>query len=261
MFFSSVFDAELARCPTGRSEMLASQRSEPSSMFTSLTPSWRSVRAQQLQPLARLLGRAQVGLGDDLRQRRAAAVEVDDARVRAVDPPARADVDQLRRVLLEVHAVDAHLAEAARRGTAARRTGRSGSPWAGRDRSSSCGGRSSAARARSRAPARSSGRSGPPARWPPAGCPGSPRQTGQVWVFGGSPKDSSQPQNIFVAVASWTWISRPITGLEASALRRQTRAAAPVEAERQLERVGASSRRFSLNAGPGELQADRQPAR
>jgi hypothetical protein len=32
--------------------------------------------------------------------------------------------------------------------------------------------------------------------------PGSPRQTGQVRVFGGSPKDSSQPQNIFVAVDS-----------------------------------------------------------
>ena len=70
-------------------------------------------RAQELQPLARLLGRAQVGLGHDLRQRRAAAVEVDDARVRAVDPTARADVDQLRRVLLQVHAVDAHVSQPA----------------------------------------------------------------------------------------------------------------------------------------------------
>ena len=42
--------------------------------------------------------------------------------------------------------------------------------------------------------------------------PGSPRQTGQVRVLGGSPKDSSQPQNIFVRVLSWTWISRPMTG-------------------------------------------------
>ena len=42
--------------------------------------------------------------------------------------------------------------------------------------------------------------------------PGRPRQTGQVCVFGGSPNDSSQPQNIFVAVASWTWISSPMTG-------------------------------------------------
>ena len=46
-------------------------------------------------------------------------------------------------------------AELAAAGTAARRTGRSGSPSAGPDRSSSCGGRSSAARARSRAPGRS----------------------------------------------------------------------------------------------------------
>ena len=31
-------------------------------------------------------------------------------------------------------------------------------------------------------------------------------------MFGSSPNDSSQPQNIFVRVDSWTWISRPITG-------------------------------------------------
>ena len=42
--------------------------------------------------------------------------------------------------------------------------------------------------------------------------PGRPRQTGQVRVFGSSPKLSSQPQNIFVRVLSWTWISSPITG-------------------------------------------------
>ncbi len=42
MFFSSVFVPSRS-APTGRSEMLASQRSEPSSMLTSLTPSVRSV--------------------------------------------------------------------------------------------------------------------------------------------------------------------------------------------------------------------------
>ena len=42
--------------------------------------------------------------------------------------------------------------------------------------------------------------------------PGSPRHTGQVWMLGGSPNDSSQPQNIFVRVLSWTWISSPMTG-------------------------------------------------
>ena len=41
--------------------------------------------------------------------------------------------------------------------------------------------------------------------------PGWPRQTGQVWTLGSSPKLSSQPQNIFVRVESWTWISSPIT--------------------------------------------------
>jgi hypothetical protein len=42
--------------------------------------------------------------------------------------------------------------------------------------------------------------------------PGRPRHTSQVYVLGGAPKDSSQPQNIFVRVLSWTWISRPMTG-------------------------------------------------
>jgi hypothetical protein len=42
--------------------------------------------------------------------------------------------------------------------------------------------------------------------------PGWPRQTGQTCVLGGSPKDSAQPQNIFVRVLSWTWISSPMTG-------------------------------------------------
>jgi hypothetical protein len=42
--------------------------------------------------------------------------------------------------------------------------------------------------------------------------PGRPRQTGQVNVFGGSPKLSAHEQNIFVFVESWTWISSPMTG-------------------------------------------------
>jgi len=43
--------------------------------------------------------------------------------------------------------------------------------------------------------------------------PGIPMHTGQVWVLGGSPKWLRQRQNIFVAVASSTWISRPMTGV------------------------------------------------
>ena len=178
MFFSSVLTPS-SLVPAGRSEMFASQRSEPSSMFTSLTPELAQRRAQQLQPLAGLLGRAQVGLGDDLRERRAAAVEVDDARVRAVDPPARADVDQLRRVLLQVHAVDAHLAQPA---APAQRLvvlgdlvalGQVGIEvvLAVEDRARR--------RARSRAPGRSSGRSARRARSPPAGFPAGPGRPGR----------------------------------------------------------------------------------
>ena len=69
--------------------------------------------AQQVEPVARLLGRAQVGLGHDLRQRRATAVVVDDRRVRAVDAAGLADVHELRRVLLEVDAVQPHVAQVA----------------------------------------------------------------------------------------------------------------------------------------------------
>src|ERR1051326_632675 len=42
--------------------------------------------------------------------------------------------------------------------------------------------------------------------------PGSPRQTGHTFVLGGAPKLVGQPQKILVAVASWTWTSRPMTG-------------------------------------------------
>src|SRR5207248_10980917 len=41
--------------------------------------------------------------------------------------------------------------------------------------------------------------------------PGCARQTGHVRVFGAAPKPTSQRQNIFVRVLSWTWISRPTT--------------------------------------------------
>ncbi len=42
MFLSSVL-VPSSVLPTGRTDTLASARSDPSSMFTSLTPSWRSV--------------------------------------------------------------------------------------------------------------------------------------------------------------------------------------------------------------------------
>ena len=47
MFLSSVLVPSVA-LPAGRTDTLASQRSDPSSMFTSLTPSWRSVTRSRL---------------------------------------------------------------------------------------------------------------------------------------------------------------------------------------------------------------------
>ena len=73
--------------------------------------------AEELEEAAGLLGRADVRLGDDLDERRAAAVEVDERVLGARDPPAgAADVDRLRGVLLEVRADDADLAVAVRPG-------------------------------------------------------------------------------------------------------------------------------------------------
>src|SRR5207249_1380404 len=41
--------------------------------------------------------------------------------------------------------------------------------------------------------------------------PGRPRQTGQISVLGGAPNVTGQAQNIFDAVKSCTWISKPMT--------------------------------------------------
>ena len=65
----------------------------------------------------------QVGLGDDLDQRRAAAVEVDQRGSRAMDAARLADVDHLGCILLEVGAVDAYLAESGQHRRAECRTG------------------------------------------------------------------------------------------------------------------------------------------
>src|ERR1044071_6404507 len=82
--------------------------------------------------------------------------------------------------------------------------------------------------------------------------PGSPRQTGHVRVLGSSPKLSSQPQNIFVRVSSWTWISRPMTG-SSSGIRW-----APIEADGLLERVRGVEDAVLAERRAGDLEADRQ---
>src|SRR5262245_27455346 len=90
--------------------------------------------------------------------------------------------------------------------------------------------------------------------------PGRPRQTGQVCVLGGAPNSSGQPQNIFVLVWSWTWISRPMTvsnsvvSLIVLAPRRRA-----VEAERLLQRVGGAQDAVLAERRAGDLEADRQP--
>jgi len=40
--------------------------------------------------------------------------------------------------------------------------------------------------------------------------PGSPRQTGQVCLFGSEPNSTGEAQNIFDRVLSWTCTSNPI---------------------------------------------------
>ena len=63
--------------------------------------------AQELEEALRLVGRADVRRGHDLDERRAAAVVVDERGIGAADAPGSpADVDGLRRVLLEVRPDD-----------------------------------------------------------------------------------------------------------------------------------------------------------
>src|ERR671911_1080315 len=69
-------------------------------------------RPEKLGPLPRLAWRADVGLGNDLNQRSPAPVEVDEGGAGAVDPTGLTDVDHLRRVLLQMGAVNPDVAQA-----------------------------------------------------------------------------------------------------------------------------------------------------
>ena len=55
--------------------------------------------------------RCEVRLGDDLNQRSAAPIEIDKRGAGAINAARLAHVDHLRRVLLKMGAVDAHLPE------------------------------------------------------------------------------------------------------------------------------------------------------
>ena len=80
-----------------------------------------------------------------------------------------------------------------------------------------------------------------------------------MWTFGSSPKESSQPQNIFVRVASWTWISSPITASSSATAAPGSPARSRVEADRLLEREGGVEQLLLGEGGGGDLEADRQP--
>src|SRR3954468_4253543 len=82
--------------------------------------------------------------------------------------------------------------------------------------------------------------------------PGSPRQVGQQCVLGSSPKLSSQEQNILVFVASWTWISRPMTGSNSAMGLPEFEADGLLEGERGVHHPVLAERRA------GELEADGQ---
>src|SRR3954470_5820729 len=89
--------------------------------------------------------------------------------------------------------------------------------------------------------------------------PGSPRQTSHVRVFGGSPNDSSQPQNIFVRVLSCTWISSPMTGSYARAATASATGRRSVEADDPLDRVCGIEDDVLAERRAGDLEPHGQP--
>src|SRR4051794_13928098 len=70
-------------------------------------------------------------------------------------------------------------------------------------------------------------------------------------MLGSSPNDSEQPQNIFVLVANWTWISSPMTGSKL--------ATGPLlEIDLLLQRVGRVQQLRLRERRARDLKADRK---
>ena len=90
-----------------RTDTLASTRSEPSSILPSDAPVATRMARSSVDVGPGLLGGADVGAADDLDQRHAGAVVVDERVVGAVDAAAAADVGGLAGVLLDVGPLDA----------------------------------------------------------------------------------------------------------------------------------------------------------
>ena len=93
--------------PAWRTETLASIRMEPSSMRPSEAPVAIRIPRNSLDVGAGLGGAADVGPRDDLDERHARAVVVDERPLGAVDASAAAEVGRLAGVLFEVRALDA----------------------------------------------------------------------------------------------------------------------------------------------------------
>ena len=174
----------------------------------------------------------------------------------------------MRAAVLQLHI------QVAGQARAAGRTGRSGSPWADRDRSSSCGGRWCARRYGSSEPARCAWRTPPPSRWPPAACRDVPGRAGRCGCWARRRSVTSQPQNILVRVLSCTWISTPMTASQPSGICQPcARSDVPEgltgftsssggtvsDLELLLERVGGVQHDLFAEVRPHELQPHRQP--
>ena len=160
-----------------------------------------------------LLGRAHVGLGHDLHQRHARAVEIDEGEFGVLV------VDRLAGVLLQVQPLDADLAASRRRRRPRPRprrrsgscTARSDSPAAGRDRSSSCG-RTPRRRlilAFRPSPVRTAWAT--QASLITGSMPGMAASTSETWLLGSPPNSVEAPENSLALEATWACTSRPIT--------------------------------------------------
>ena len=226
---------------------------------------------------ARRLGRAQVGLGDDLEQRRAAAVEVDDGAGRARDPspsrrprgsswrrPPRGARARSARPRCRRGRRHGQRAADAQRLVVLRdlvRLGRVGIEVVLAVEESM---RSAISRAERETDHDRLLDGGAVRR--PAARPGCAVQTGQMRVFGSPPDSFAQRQNILLRVFSCTWISRPITASQP--VRDAAHAAAPSSRRRApgrtrtraRARAPAASSVFSEKAGPTSWRPTGRPS-
>ena len=164
-----------------------------------------------------LVGAAQVGVRDDLDEGDAAPVEVDAALLRGPGEPL---VEQLPGVLLHVDALESDATETRLRGGDLDASLGGQRPLVLRDlvplgqvRIEVVLPREDGRLVNVQCVARAALSASVTAwRFRTGSAPGSPRQTGQTLVLGSSPNRLRQPQNSFVAVRSWQWTSRPMTG-------------------------------------------------